>query len=82
MVMIYNNTAATADLVFRKPLSHRASRTKPEIMRLVELSNVPQAVTVDDIRDLCETAVQVEDILNVQSQAIGHAWKMTVCSFH
>lgn len=49
------------------------------MLRVVELSKVPMAVTVQDIRDLCETAVKTEDVLNVEGKQIGHSLKMTVC---
>lgn len=43
------------------------------------MAKVPMAVTVDDIRDLCETAVSADDILHVEERKVGHSLKMMVC---
>lgn len=58
-------------------MGHKAGR-KPEVLRVIELSKVPSAVTVEDIADLCETVVKAEDVLHVEERTIGHSLKMTV----
>lgn len=72
-------TCIDFNVKFRTLSGTKAGR-KPEVLRVVELSKVPMAVTVQDIRDLCETAVKTEDVLNVEGKQIGHSLKMTVCS--
>lgn len=61
-----------------RKLAGRTGR-KPDVLRVIELSKVPMAVTVDDITDLCETVVKADDVLHVEAKQIGHSLKMTVC---